>query len=77
LHENRQPFSLADARAIRAPTLFVAGADTGGTLPAVLRALAANVAGARTVTIPGATHWMFDNDPPRFCAEVLAFLDAP
>jgi esterase len=76
-NERRQPFSLRDAQSIAVPTLFVAGADTPGALPAVLRALAAAVPGARTAVIPRATHWMFDDDPPRFCAEVLAFLDPP
>jgi esterase len=59
---------------IRTPTLFIGGADTKGTLPAVLRALAAHVPGARTAMIPGARHWMFEQAPQRFCEIVLEFL---
>ena len=74
-NEQRQPFTRADAEAIRVPTLFVGGAETGGTLPEVLRALAAHVGGARVATIPGARHFMFEDDPAGFCAAVLGFLD--
>jgi esterase len=74
-NEQRQPFTRADAEAIRVPTLLVGGADTGGTLPGVLRALAAHVPGARVEMIPGARHFMFEDDPARFCAVVLGFLD--
>ena len=45
------------------PTLFVGGADTPGSLPVVLRALAAHVPGARVEMIPNATHFMFGQDP--------------
>ena len=41
----------------------------------MLRALAAHVPGARVEMIPGARHFMFEDDPVRFCAAVLAFLD--
>jgi pimeloyl-ACP methyl ester carboxylesterase len=40
----------------------------------VLRALAAHVPGARVEMIPDATHFMFGQDPGRFCAVVTAFL---
>jgi esterase len=56
------------------PTLFVGGAETKGTLPQVLRALAAHVPGASTAMISGAGHWMFEQAPQRFCEIVLAFL---
>ena len=45
--ENRRPYSKTDAQSIRTPTLFIGGADTKGALPAVLRALAAEVRGAQ------------------------------
>ena len=48
MRDRRPPFSKADAEAISTPTLFIAGANTRGTLPRVLRALAANVRGSRT-----------------------------
>jgi pimeloyl-ACP methyl ester carboxylesterase len=77
MNEGRQPYSRADAEQIRAPTLFIGGADTPGSLPIVLRALAAHVPGARLELIPKAGHSMFDDDPVRFCAVVLDFLRAP
>ena len=45
MRDQRPPFSKADAEAIRTPTLFIGGANTKGTLPKVLNALAANVKG--------------------------------
>jgi esterase len=72
--ENRQPYTRREAESIGVPTLFVGGADTKGALPAVLRALAAHVPGARTAMISGAGHWMFDQAPQKFCEIVLEFL---
>ena len=72
--ENRRPYSKTDAQSIRTPTLFIGGADTPGALPAVLRALAAEVRGARTATIPGTRHWMFEQAPQQFSKIVLEFL---
>lgn len=74
VNEGRQPYSRADAEQIRAPTLFIGGGDTPGSLPIVLRALAAHVQGARLELIPNAGHSMFVDDPVRFCAVVLDFL---
>jgi esterase len=76
VNEDRKPYSKADAQSIRTPTLFVGGTDTKGSLPAVLRALAPLVPGARTVMIPGAGHWMFEQGPEQFCKSVLDFLAA-
>ena len=73
-NEQRQPFTRPDAESIRSPTLFIAGDDTRGTLPEVLRALAAHVRGAQIEVIPNARHFMFEDDPARFCAAVLRFL---
>jgi pimeloyl-ACP methyl ester carboxylesterase len=72
--ENRQPYTRQQAESIKTPTLFVGGADTGGALPTVLRALAAHVPGARTAMIAGAGHWMFEQAPEEFSKIVLAFL---
>ena len=74
--ESRRPYSRADAHSIRTPTLFIGGADTKGALPAVLRALAAEVCGARTAIIPGTRHWMFEQAPQEFSRIVLEFLAA-
>jgi pimeloyl-ACP methyl ester carboxylesterase len=72
--ENRQPYSRHDATSIGTPTLLVGGTDTRGSLPAVLRALAAHVPGARTAMISGAGHWMFEQAPQKYCEIVLEFL---
>jgi esterase len=72
--ENRQPYSRRGAESIRTPTLFIGGTETKGTLPAVLRALAPHVPGARTAMIAGAGHWMFEQAPQRYCEIVLEFL---
>jgi esterase len=72
--ENRKPFSKAEARSIETPTLFIGGADTKGSLPAVLRALAAEVPGAKTAIMPGCRHWMFEQAPLEFSEIVTAFL---
>ena len=74
IHESRKPFSKADAQSIRTPTLFIGGAETGGVLPAITRALSPHIAGARTAMIPGARHWMFEHAPQEFCRIVMAFL---
>ena len=76
VNEQRQPYARSDAEAIRVPTLLVGGERTRGSLPVVLRALAAHIPGARVEIIPKATHFMFGQDPTRFCAVVLAFLAA-
>ena len=74
VNEQRQPFTRADAESIRLPTLLVGGEKTPGSLPVVLRALAAHVPGARVEIIPNAAHFMFGQDPVGFCRVVMAFL---
>src|SRR6202161_2514533 len=72
--DRRPPFSKADAESIKNPTLFVGGANTKGTLPQVLHALAAHVPNSKTVMIPNTTHPMFEQAPQKFCEIVLEFL---
>jgi pimeloyl-ACP methyl ester carboxylesterase len=72
--DRRPPFSLADAEAIKTPTLFIGGANTKGALPQVMQTLAAHVSHAKTAMIPGATHPMFEQAPQKFCEIVLEFL---
>jgi esterase len=72
--ESRKPFTKAQAEQIKLPTLFVGGADTRGALPAVTRALMPHIRGARHEMIAGAGHWMFEQDPQKFCQIVLGFL---
>ncbi len=77
INEQRRPYSRADAESIRVPTLFIGGEDTSGSLPVILRTLAAHVPGARVAMIANTTHTMVEQDPVRFSAAVLDFLDAP
>jgi esterase len=72
--ENRKAYSKAEAQSIETPTLFIGGTATKGNLPGVLRALSANVPGAKTAMIDGAGHWMFEHAPERFSAIVTEFL---
>jgi pimeloyl-ACP methyl ester carboxylesterase len=74
VRDNRPPFSKLDAEAIRAPTLFIGGANTKGLLPQVLHTLAAHVKGSKTAMIPGTTHPMFEQAPQKYCEIVLEFL---
>jgi esterase len=74
IHEGRKPFSKTDAQSIKTPTLFIGGAETKGLLPAITRALAPHVPGARTAMIAGARHWMFEQAPQDYCSIVLEFL---
>jgi pimeloyl-ACP methyl ester carboxylesterase len=74
IDEQRPPYRRADAEAIRVPTLLIGGGDSEGAAPIIIRALAAHIPDARTETIPGATHFMFCDDPVRFSAIVLDFL---
>jgi pimeloyl-ACP methyl ester carboxylesterase len=72
--ERRQPFTRADAEAIRAPTLFIIGVNTPGALPSMSRALAAHVHGSRIEIIFNARHFMFEDNPIQYCAAVSEFL---
>ena len=72
--DQRPPFSKADAESIQTPTLFIGGANTRGTLPKVLNALAAQVPNSRTAMISGTTHPMFEQAPQKYCEIVLEFL---
>jgi esterase len=74
VNENRRPYSLADAQAIRTPTLFIGGGNTTGSLATVHRVLAQHFANSQTAMIDGAKHWMFDDAPQEYCEAVLKFL---
>jgi esterase len=76
VHEDRKPYRKADAQEIRTPTLLIGGGDTTGSLSVMWRVLAENIAGSSTAVIPAAKHWMFEDDPERFCRVVTEFLTA-
>jgi pimeloyl-ACP methyl ester carboxylesterase len=74
VNEQRAPFTRADAEAIRAPTLFIGGADTPGTLPLLLRAHASAERGSQTGDRSNAPHPTSRQAPGRTPAAVLEFL---
>ncbi len=61
---------------VRAPTLVIAGDLDPGTPPAMSRAIADRVPGARLAVIPGASHLSVLEKPAEFCALVSGFLAA-
>ena len=62
---------------IRAPTLVIAGGADAGTPPAMSRAMAEAIPGARLAVIPGAAHLSSAEKPEEFARLVLDFLEAP
>ena len=62
---------------IRAPTLVIAGDLDPGTPPAMSKAIADRVPGARLAVIPGASHLSAVEKPAQFAALVCDFLAAP
>jgi esterase len=75
INENRKPYTLSDAQAIRTPTLLIGGGATKGSLSVIWRVLAEHIAGARTAVIPNAGHWMFEQAPQEYCDVVMEFLE--
>ncbi|MGY3347837.1 pimeloyl-ACP methyl ester carboxylesterase [Bradyrhizobium sp. USDA 4470] len=76
INEQRRPYTLTDAQAIRTPTLLIGGGATTGSLSVLWRVLAEHIAEARTAVIPNAGHWMFERAPQEFSEVVSAFLTA-
>ena len=74
VNERRAPYTRADMKAIRAPTLLVGGADTRLLFPPILDAMERGIAGAERVDLPGTAHLMSDEDPAAFNSAVLGFL---
>lgn len=70
------PFTVADARAIRVPTLLVRGGQSPAPLTAVTKRLGELMARVEGLTIAGASHNMFVSHPEEFNEGVLTFLAA-
>jgi 3-oxoadipate enol-lactonase len=66
----------ASLERVRAPTLVIAGAEDLGTPPAMSRAIAERIPGARMEIIAGASHLSALERPAQFAALARAFLDA-
>lgn len=74
INEQRRAYTLADAQAIKAPTLLIGGGATSGSLSVIWRVLAAHIGGSKTAVIPDAGHWMFEQAPLDYGETVSAFL---
>ena len=75
IKEVRAPFARADAEAIRAPTLLVAGERSPASFHRILDGLETAIRDVRRVVIPNASHASNVDNPDAFSREVLAFLD--
>jgi 3-oxoadipate enol-lactonase len=60
---------------VRVPTLCIAGEVDASSPPAIVAAIAAAIPAARFVTIPGAPHMLFIEQPQAVAREIRAFLD--
>ena len=67
----------AHAGALVSPTLVLCGSEDTVTPPDSNRSLAAAIANARYVELPGAGHASYVEQPAAFNAAVRAFLDSP
>ena len=75
LKEQRAPFARADAEAIKAPTLLIAGEHSPASFHHVLDGLGSALRDSRRVVIPNASHSSNVDNPGAFEREVLAFLE--
>jgi esterase len=75
IKERRAPFARADAEAIRAPTLLIAGERSPASFHRILDGLETAIGNVRRAVIPNASHSSNLDNPPAFAREVLAFLD--
>jgi esterase len=74
IKERRAPFSRADAQAVTAPTLLMAGDRSPETFHRILDGLQSALKDARRVVIPNASHGSNVDNPEAFARETLAFL---
>jgi esterase len=75
LKEQRAPFARADAEAIKAPTLLIAGERSPASFHHILDGLESALRDSRRVVIPNASHSSNVDNPRAFEREVLAFLE--
>ncbi len=75
IKEQRAPFARADAEAIRAPTLLLAGERSPASFHRILDGLETAIRDVRRAVIPKASHSSTIDNPGAFAREVLAFLD--
>jgi esterase len=75
IKEQRAPFSRADAEAITAPTLLMAGERSPESFHRILDGLESALKDVRRVVIPGASHASNSDNPEAFNREAMAFLE--
>jgi esterase len=75
IREQRAPFSRADAEAIRAPTLLMAGEHSPESFHRILDGLESALKDVRRLVIPNASHGSNVDNPEVFNREALAFLE--
>jgi esterase len=75
IKESRAPFARADAEAIRAPTLLLAGERSPASFHRILDGLETAITDVRRAVIPKASHSSNLDNPAAFAREVLAFLN--
>jgi esterase len=75
IKEQRAPFARADAEAISAPTLLLAGERSLASFHRILDGLEAAIRDVRRAVVPKASHSSNIDNPGAFAREVLAFLD--
>jgi pimeloyl-ACP methyl ester carboxylesterase len=73
INEQRAPFSNADAEAIRAPTLLIAGERSPAGYHRILDGLQTALRDVRRVVIPAASHPPNRDNPRDFERQALAF----
>jgi esterase len=74
IKEQRAPFARADAKAIKAPTLLMAGERSPASFHHILDGLETAIRDVRRVVIPNASHSSNLDNPRAFDRAVLAFL---
>lgn len=74
IKEQRAPFSRADAEAIKAPTLLIAGQWSPARFHRILDGLETAIRSVRRATVPAASHTSNVDNPNAFNREVLKFL---
>ena len=73
--EQRDPFSRADAEAIRAPTLLMAGERSPENFHRILDGIESALKNVQRVVIPHASHGSNRDNPAAFNRAALAFLE--
>jgi pimeloyl-ACP methyl ester carboxylesterase len=71
----RKPITLAQIRAVAAPTLLIGGAQSPSPFPGILSAFERSLATSSRITIADASHAMNIQDPTAFNEAVLGFVD--